>query len=435
MIDLSVAKDKENVRRIFNEITACDKHSLLFDFLSTGFRIGHSMDEEGAVVYTLTRDKAEKPTILTIESLYELVEDTLTENRGFDERHTGVECVYKDSVGIFTDVFDIDIRGMLGSISGTSHIQETHAVTLKTYAYELAKECAYAVFGPNPKQQVIFTLSDGTTTRTITGDELMKIACRFVKRDIEVTNKLGRAYFNKLEKRDGNTVLVAREGRFGSRTGHNAFPTNLPTLMAELKEFIPIGFSWNSLTPLYIENTDFMEELREKTYFGLDLIDVENVNLKNTQEQQGVTYYTTRKRIHQCYGVPFEAYPFDFFNTTLYNTFVNDVLCGDVLVAYEKDKIITKLDYLTLTDEEKEGYKEISSEEDDRAYEPYVEVVEKAFKAVMKYMITNVSDEDYNKVVCTGPFTMSLTNFNISDLTKVKTEYFNYVDRVEGEEE
>lgn len=440
MIDLSMIKDEENVKRVFNEITACDGHNLLFDFLSVGYRIGHSMDEEGATVYTLTRDKTEKPIILTIESLYDLVKNTLTENKGFDARHTGVDCVYKDSMGMFADVFDSDIKGMLGSISGTAHIQETHAVTLKTYAYELAKECAYAVFGPNPKQQVIFTLSDGTTTRTISGDELLKIACRFVKRDIEVTNKLGRAYFNKIEKRDGSAVLVAREGRFGSRTGKNAFPTSIPTLMAELKEFVPIGFSWNSLTPLYVANKGFMEELREQTYFGLDLVDVENVNLKNTQEQQGITYYTTRKRIHQCYKVSFDAYPYDFFNTTLYNTFINDKLCREGLVAYMKEergreKIITKLDYLTLTDEEKEGYVEISEAEDDRKYEPYMMVVNKVLSSTAKYMIPTASDEEYNNLLFIGPHSMSLLPFNISGLKEVKSEYFDYVDRVEGEEE
>lgn len=266
------------------------------------------------------------------------------------------ECI-QNPIGMY-----LDDGELYKTIVEVEYIPELRGLNFKTAGYIIGSTCMRARFSSNKADEVQYIIRN--SSYIINGETLDKIAYRYLLKDISDSCSFGYLYYNKsrsIVDAQGNEVKVAQDNdrRFGQKNNIKG----VSSLMRNFTSFVPIGFKWSMYTPIWLQNEEFISRLKNETVLGLDWVEVPNLTYdgNNINDFDTVTFYTTKKRIHQVLGEDFNSYNFRFFNELIAGLFLDGL--GYTSAKYaavnnnNQKKFISPLEYMSLVEDEQCIYK------------------------------------------------------------------------------
>lgn len=327
---------------------------LYFDFVRSKYT---------ACVYKNTKNK-----VCVYYSEFQGKKITYDDMDNYKDYHDNLDVLVGSSVNNLTNGI-LEDSELFNIICEVRYIPELKGVSFVTAGYLLGQKCMEAVYGDKKYDSVQYIIAN--TTKTVSGDAMIKIAQRYLAKDIEDSSTLGYYYYNithQLKNSEGKPVKVARNNikRFGFENNS----VSLSRIMRNFTDFIPIGYSWVSYTPFWFTVPSFVEKISKYTVLGCDWIEVPNLTINGYDIKDGdtVTYYTTKRRLYELLGEQFDDFNYRFTNNVIASLFLgNDGYTNASKFAFNnsnKMDMITALKYNALSDKDKESYSLI---EDERA--------------------------------------------------------------------
>lgn len=241
------------------------------------------------------------------------------------------------------------------------YIPEIKGLCFLTAGYKIGCECMKAVYGDVKSDSVEYVITENT--KRIQGDDLKRIAARCLFEDINISCALGYAYYNStLNAKRADEKAIGLADLNDKRFGHGNVVRDLCSLMRNFKEFVPIGYSWNTYTPFWFTCPSFVQKLKDETILGCDWVEAPNFAIDGTRmrDSGSKTVYTTRKRITQMLGKELKNCNFRFINEIIAGLFLDgDGITGSKFIAVNKDdkrRILTPIEFKALTADEDDDY-------------------------------------------------------------------------------
>ena len=259
------------------------------------------------------------------------------------------------------------------TVCEVKHIPEVLGVTLNTYGYKVGALCAEKVYIDKEVGTVDFVMNGNSIV--LNEEQVKIIADRFVLMDIAISDFFGYSYYNKYfapqKNSDGDTVRPVSDNT--RRYGNGPVVKDVSSLMRNLTDFIPVAFKWVSYSPIWTKDADFMNKLMNETILGADWFEVPNKtkmghNISSAyRDSDSVTFYTTKRRLHQIVPYKFDGYNFKFMNNIVAGLFLDGRwVVGTEFIASKEgsnDRIVP-LQYEALTIDERSSYK-VSGDSDE----------------------------------------------------------------------